>query len=141
VLIVSFIATRMLFYFFTNYIIMTKKEIKKRYKKLLKDVETKDFYKIDLTNRFNCYICTCGHITKTRDVDSGVTPFMHTCEKCGHIARSTFYRDIKPIQEPTQEWYRPTLKELLKEKNNDGFLEHVFNGGLDVRQILTINIK
>ena len=107
----------------------------KRYNTLMNDVECNDFYKIDLTNRVNCYVCDCGHITKTKDVDAGVTPFMHTCEKCCNLARSTFYNDIIPEQQPTQEWYRPTLKQLLKMRNNIDLFEHVLNGGLDVRKI------
>ena len=113
----------------------SRREIKRKYNKLLKDVETNEFYKIDLTNRVNCYVCSCGHITKTKDVDAGVTPFMHTCEKCGQMARSTFYEDIVPEQQPTEEWYRPTLKEVLKMRKNEGMLDHILQGGLDVRRV------
>lgn len=114
---------------------MNKKEIKRKYSKLLKDVATKDFYKIDLTNRVNCYVCDCGHITKTKDIDAGVTPFYHNCESCGRYARSTFYKDIAPHKLPTEEWYRPTLEQVLKIRRNYGLLDHVLNGGLDVRKI------
>jgi hypothetical protein len=111
--------------------------ITKKYLKLLEDVATKEFYtKIDLTNRVNCYICSCGHITKTKDVDPGVTPFIHSCEKCGGKATSTFYNDILPARKPTQEWYRPTLKQVLKMRNRPGMLEHVLSGGLEVRNVL-----
>jgi hypothetical protein len=113
----------------------TKKEIKKRYNKLLEDVRTKDFYKINLTNRVNCYVCDCKHITKTRDIDAGVTPFLISCERCGGTARSTFYTDIAPEQQPTQEWYRPSLEQLLKIQENEAMLLHILKGGLDIRKI------
>lgn len=114
---------------------MTKQHIIKKYNSLMNDVKTKDFYKVDLTNRVNCYVCqTCNHITKTIDVDAGVTPFMHRCESCGEIAYSTFYNDAAPHLKPTQEWYRPTLSEILKIKS-ESHLDHILKGGLDVRGI------
>lgn len=115
---------------------MKNKEIEKKYKKLLKDIETDDFYKkINLTYRVNCYVCgVCGHITKTIDVDPGVTPFMHNCEKCGQIAHSTFYTDIAPEQEYTEEWYRLSLDEVLQ-MQNEGLIEHILRGGLNVRRV------
>lgn len=112
------------------------REVERKYNKLLKDVATKDFYKVDLSNRVNCYVCqTCKLITKTIDIDAGVTPFMHTCEHCGEVAYSTFYKDIAPYIKPTQEWYRPTLKQCLKMRNKQGLLDHILQGGLDVRKI------
>lgn len=114
---------------------MKKDEIKRQYERLLKDVETNDFYKIDLTNRVNCYVCpNCGHVTKTKDVDSGVTPFMFKCERCGELATSTFYKDIIPNQKPTWEWYRPSLDALLYDKN-DYDLDHILQGGLKSRKL------
>lgn len=113
---------------------MKNNEIERKYKQLLEDVENNEFYKVDLTNRVNCYVCSCGHITKTKDVDPGVTPFLHDCEKCGQMAKSTFYRDIAPQQQPTQEWYRPTLEEVLEIKH-DGLVDHILNGGLHLRKI------
>ncbi len=115
---------------------LSQREVEQKYNRLLEDVKTKDFYKIDLTNRVNCYTCqTCGHITKTKDVDAGVTPFMHTCESCGKTAYSSFYKDIAPHLQPTQEWYRPTLERVLKMRKNSGMLDHILQGGLDVRKI------
>jgi len=114
----------------------SQREITREYNDLLKKVETDEFYQVDLSNRVNCYSCACGHVTKTKDIDAGVTPFMHQCEKCGGFARSSFYNDIAPHQSPTQEWFRPSLKEVLKmRKKEDGMLEHVLKGGLDVRPI------
>ncbi len=113
----------------------SQREVERKYNKLLKDVETKEFYKIDLINRVNCYVCSCGHITKTKDVDPGTTPFMHKCEECGQMARSTFYKDIAPELNPTEEWFRPTLKQVLKMRKSEGLLDHVLSGGLIVRRV------
>lgn len=116
----------------------SQREVTKQYNKLLQDVATNEFYtKVDLTKRVNCYICqTCKRVTKTIDIDSGVTPFMHQCEYCKNTAHSTFYTDVAPNQEPTQEWFRPTLKECLKMRGKfEGLLDHVLQGGLDVRAI------
>ena len=117
---------------------MNKEKIKKEYEILLESVKTNEFYtKIDLTNRVNCYSCKCGHITKTKDVDAGVTPFIKLCESCGDLAKSNFYRDIAPEKEPTIEWYRPTLDDLLKMDN--GSIDHVLQGGLLPRKIKSKN--
>lgn len=114
---------------------MTKKHIAKLYANLLKDVATKDFYKIDITNRVNCYRCTqCQRFTKTKDVDAGVTPFIHKCEYCGGTAQSTFYHDVAQSQKPTQEWYRPSLEQVLK--MDEWMRDHVLQGGL-VNRTLT----
>lgn len=115
---------------------ISQREIERRYNDLIKDVESKEFYtSIDLTNRVNCYICDDGHVTKTRDIDRGVTPMFHKCGLCRLSARSSFYKDIRPSMNPTQEWFRPTLKQVLKMRKNEGMLEHILSGGLDVRII------
>lgn len=118
---------------------MNKEEIEKKYNELLHDVKNDDFYDIDLTNRVNCYQCSsfhCRHITKTKDVDAGVTPFMFSCEKCGETARSTMYQDVAPLQSPTIEWYRPSLSETIGfSKERPGLVEHILKGGLNDRKI------
>ncbi len=116
---------------------MSQKEIQREYSKLLNSVATDEFYtKTDLTNRVNCYVCqSCHAVTKTIDVDSGVTPFIHSCENCNGEAHSTFYKDIVPTRQPTQEWYRPTLQQVLKMRKDEGLLEYILKGGLDVRKI------
>lgn len=116
---------------------ISQREIERKYNKLLKEVKTDDFYtKTDLTNRVNCYQCQkCWHITKTKDIDSGVIPFMFSCEECKGEAYSTFFKDIAPNQIPTIEWYRPTLKQVLKLRNKPYELEHILKGGLDYRKI------
>lgn len=114
---------------------ISQRELKKRYDLMMLSVTNDDYYKIDLTNRVNCYVCGCGHITKTKDVDAGCTPMMFTCESCGKLATSTFYKDIAPEQTPTFEWYRPSLKQIQKMRNNPESLDHVLSGGLVRRQI------
>lgn len=113
------------------------KKVTSEYNKLIQDVKTNKFYtEVDLTNRINCYICGCGHITKTKDIDAGVTPFMFDCEKCGEMAQSTFFTDVAFHKKHTVEWYRPSLKEVLemRKKCSPG-LDHVLNGGLEPRKI------
>lgn len=118
---------------------ISQREVERKYKALMHDVARSDFYKIDLTDRVNCYKCDCGHTTKTIDVDAGVTPFMHSCEKCGSMARSSFFKDINADAEPTQEWYRPDLKEIMKYRGKEHILDHIFNGGLLNRKIKDVN--
>jgi hypothetical protein len=113
----------------------SQRSIERKYNKLMEDVSTNDFYKVDLTKRVNCYTCKCGHITKTKDVDPGVTPFLFKCESCGELAQSTFYTDIAIYKEPTIEWYRPDLKETMKHRNHPVTLDHILNGGLLDRKV------
>ena len=121
----------------------SQRQIEREYEKLLKDVRNDDYYtKINLTNRVNCYTCqSCGHITKTKDIHSGVTPFMFKCEKCEKTAYSSFYEDIAPDQKPTFEWYRPDLKQVIKMRNKPNLLDHILRGGLDYREIKSIKLK
>ena len=118
----------------------SQRQIKREYEKLLKDVITNDFYKVHLEKQINCYVCNCGHITKTINIDSGVIPFTLSCEECGNVSRSSYFRDIVPEQSPTIEWYRPTLKQCYKLRNEEGMLEHILIGGLDNRMILNKEI-
>lgn len=111
------------------------KELERKHKKLTKEVETNDYYKVDLTDRVNVYTCDEGHQTKTIDVDPGCTPFYHECAQCKELAKSSFYNDIAPLEKPTQEWYRPDLKELKKLRKDEHLLDHIFKGGLIHRSI------
>lgn len=113
----------------------SQREVERKYTSLIKAVETKDYYtSIDLTNRVNCYVCENGHLTKTKDIDAGVTPMFIRCD-CGSMSKSSFYKDIAPNVLPTKEWYRPTLKQLFKMRSNDDMLDHILNGGLELRLI------
>lgn len=89
-------------------------------------------------NRVNCYKCDhCKNVTKTIDVDNGVTPMLIGCDNCGQMAKSTFYTDIVPGQPPTKEWYRPTLEKVMKmhRRGYTNLMDHVLNGGLDIRPV------
>jgi hypothetical protein len=122
-----------------NETILSVREVERQYAALLRDVETKDFYKINLSNRVNCYRCQhCGVITKTIDIHAGVTPFIFECMCCGKDAYSTFYTDIAIKIKPSFEWYRPTLEECLKLRKKPYTLDHVLKGGLLSRKINTI---
>jgi RNase P subunit RPR2 len=113
------------------------RELTRKYNELLKRVQEDDYYKIDLTNRFNCYICSnCDNIIKTKDIDAGTTPSMFKCKCCGQYMRSTFYEDILPNRQHTIEWYRPTLKQMNKYRNNPSMLDHLLRGGLAYREVL-----
>lgn len=110
------------------------KQITRQYIAMLKQGNNSD--PVD-KNRVNCYTCRkCKHITKTIDRDTGVTPFVVNCERCNGEAQSSFYIDIAPNQDPTFEWYRPSVKEIFKkDRKNDGRLSHVLSGGLKNRRI------
>lgn len=108
----------------------SQKQIKREYDKLLKLPPLQE-------NRVNCYKCgTCQHVTKTIDRDHGVIPMFFACEKCGQRASSSFFTDTRPDQEPTIEWYRPSLHETIKLRHkNPALLDHVLRGGLVCKRI------
>jgi len=112
---------------------MTVEEIKAQY------AHSVEYYSTHVKRGVNCYTCpSCKHITKTIDVDAGVTPFMHLCEQCKkELGQSSMYKDIAPNQQPTEEWYRPTLEEVLEmHKAGDyNMVSHIVRGGLHQRKI------
>lgn len=113
---------------------ISMRELEREYRKILK------FYPDAVKpNKINCYVCkSCGHITKTIDIDEGVTPMFTDCDGCKSQATaiSKFYNDIAPEAKPTMEWYRPTITQCMKyRKLNSPTLEHVLNGGLLCRKI------
>lgn len=103
-------------------------EVKRRYAA----VKTADAPK----DRFNNYVCrSCNYIIKTVDKHHGCTPMMTDCKVCGEMAMSTFYNDNVPERDAVLEWVVPTLEECLKNRKNRGYLEHVFAGGLILKEI------
>lgn len=109
---------------------MTEKQITKQYNKLVNDAAKNPVP----ADRFNCYTCACGHITKTVDATSGVTPLFFPCVKCGASASSSFYEDLRPDSPAEVEWYRPSLEKVLWLKDrNEPLLEHILMGGLEYR--------
>lgn len=110
---------------------MTIREIESKYKDMVSGINAGNRLKGQLKGRVNCYVCSvCGHTTKTRDVDEGVSPIYFECEKCGNRAFSTFYKDVVPDQEPTFEWFRPSLRKVVKNRKEELILDHVLSGGL-----------
>ena len=90
-----------------------KREITKRYEKMLKEVDKVDIN--DNSGRVNCYKCnSCGKITKTIERCKGNTPFGIICPHCGEDAMSTFYQDVAPDKPIEYEWVRPTLDDCLE---------------------------
>ncbi len=111
---------------------MDKKELKKKYDKLVAEIESARMY--DGRNKgVDLYQCKdCGFQFYTRYKDKGVTPFTVRCRNCDH---GTAIHE-KTITEQTasllgvkvHNWVRPTFEQLLK--LSDGAIEHVLNGGL-----------
>lgn len=115
----------------------SQREVERQYKKLLNDVATNDYYKVDLTNRINTYGCGFAHLTVTIDRDAGVTPMFLNCVHCGTQASSAGYQPKnKEHLIPTHEWFRPSLDQCLKMRNkNSALLDHILRGGLELRPI------
>ena len=111
---------------------MDKKELKKKYDKLVAEIESARMY--DGRNKgVDLYQCKeCGFQFYTRYKDKGVTPFTVRCRNCDH---GTAVHD-KTITEQmasflgvkVHNWVRPTFGQFLK--LNEGAQEHVLNGGL-----------
>lgn len=113
---------------------MKKSTIQKQYTELLHAVQTHEFYTRISENRTNNYECkSCQHITKTIDIDKGVTPFIIRCRKCNSEAISNFYYDSKPSDKPELQFYRPTLEETYT--LSTFAVDHVLKGGLLLKPI------
>lgn len=88
--------------------------------------------------KINTYTCPHGHVTVTKDIDDGVTPFMLRCRQkadngkhnCTEFAQSSFYRADQSLT-PEYEWYKPTSLKGL----SPAMKEHVKMGGLDIREV------
>lgn len=111
---------------------MSVREVIRMYSNLVNRIGNGTFAGNSNKGKVNCYRCSdCGHITKTIDVDEGVTPYVYTCEKCGGSACSSMYQNTAPDQKPTIEWYRPSLKKCLKMRSkHEDTLRHILYGGL-----------
>lgn len=111
------------------------REVERRYNQMVAKSESVNSNIKEI--RINCYRCeSCKHITKTKDVDAGTTPMFLNCLNCKNRAVSTFYNDIAPEQNPSHEWFRPTLAQTIKWRTkNPAMLEHILLGGLELRPI------
>lgn len=108
--------------------------------------------------KINEYTCEAGHVTRTGNVDPGVTPFMIGCKAdgCTEMAKSCFYR-CDQSRRPDWVWYRPNeaqfedeykracerlermIGHLFTDEHAKGLrsdmFKHVANGGLSLRRI------
>jgi len=115
---------------------ISQREVERQMARIINILDKKEEDVVE-KSKINCYLCpSCKHITKTIDVDKGTTPFRFNCEKCGNAALSTFYQDHAPDREPTVEWYRPPLKQILKLRKKKDQLNHILQGGLVPRFII-----
>lgn len=76
----------------------------------------------------NGYLCGCGHLHVTLDLDDGVTPMFTRCPKCGGRAVSQWYR-IDQSLPVAGYWFKPKSTKGMSRAMRD----HVANGGLDYR--------
>lgn len=92
----------------------------------------------DIRPRINVYTCrTCERSIVTVDRDEGVTPFLLGCRvggRCAGTMQSACYRADQTLT-PTYEWFKPSLKNARRK--GPAMLDHVKQGGLDIRPIVT----
>jgi hypothetical protein len=86
--------------------------------------------------KVNAYVCEACNFSKwTVNLNTGTTPFLTSCPKCGQMAQSCFYRlGFAPGKRvisvtPAWAWYRPTREELWAMGNAET-MRHVLGGGL-----------
>jgi len=111
---------------------MNKKELKKKYDKLVAEIESAQMFD-GRDKGVDIYQCEdCGFQFCTRYKDKGVTPSAIKCRNCNH--GTAFHVTIisesnaKLMNVKVHNWVRPTFEQL--QKLSDGAQEHVLNGGL-----------
>jgi hypothetical protein len=106
-----------------------------------------DFENDDATQpTYNAHVCKlCGHVMFSVHVHTGTASARITCPapKCGGESWSMFYRltpDVIPDDgknsswpDVANEWYRPTLQEMMDAASSREYLNHVINNGLLMR--------
>jgi len=109
---------------------MNKEEIKKRYNKLIANIEHVRIY--DGRGTYDFYQCErCGKPIVTLYVNKGVTPFVMQCPGCGGNTVHKYSFKTLPYSITgvlVRRWVRPTFEQLLK--LNPATIEYVLNGGL-----------
>jgi hypothetical protein len=112
---------------------MKKKEIEKKYKELINNIDNADIY--DGRGTYDMYICEkCRKGIVTTYIDYGVTPFCIECPDCGKSMFHEYTLKEKPSGVNIKEWVRPSLECALK--MTDGQLDHLFKGGLFLKEEL-----
>ena len=113
---------------------ITRNHITKRYNDMLKKYTPEKLQEFEKGVKTHAYECVKGHRIMTIDINPGTTPVLIKCQQCNNFATSQGYHKTK--EEPKIEWYRPTLKEVLKQisKGRWAMADHVLNGGLEKRK-------
>ena len=124
---------------------MDKKELRKKYDKLVADIEEMRIY--DGRNRgVDVYYCdSCKEIKLTRYRDKGVTPFTEKCHLCGGLMVHTRTISEEEAMEicnkkgiEVKNWIRPSFDQLLK--MDAATQDHVLNGGLVIEEEMLLYI-
>lgn len=111
---------------------MDKKKLKKKYDKLVAEIESAQMYD-GRGKGVDVYVCEkCGKRFYTRYKDKGVTPFTIKCRHCEHgtmMHDQTISEQVANVMAfEVHNWVRPTFEQL--QKLSDGAIDHVLNGGL-----------
>lgn len=123
---------------------MNKKELTKKFNRLLQDVDSMKIYdgRGKGVNQYQCE--ECGAIFYTRYGDKGFTPFMIRCRnnKCdGFMVHNDTLSNAHAscMRLDVVSWVRPDLHEFLLMK--PALQEHVLNGGLVLETELQTNLS
>ena len=110
---------------------MNQKELKKRYDKLVAEIESAQMYD-GRDKGVDVYVCEkCNKRFYTRYKDKGCTPFVVRCHNCNNFAmhNETIPEQVANVMGfDIHNWVRPTFEQLLK--LNKCAQEHVLDGGL-----------
>lgn len=115
---------------------MYKDELKKKYDKLVSEIEETRMYD-GRGKGVDVYLCErCNGVFLTRYRDKGVTPFTIKCRWCNEgyamhkstVSEQNAEEMCKRQGITVKEWVRPSFEQLLK--MNGGLQAHVLDGGL-----------
>lgn len=124
---------------------MDKKELRKKYDKLVADIGEMRIY--DGRNRgVDVYYCdSCKEIKLTRYRDKGVTPFTEKCHLCSGLMVHTRTISEEEAREicnkkgiEVKNWIRPSFDQLLK--MDAATQDHVLKGGLVIEEEMLLYI-
>lgn len=117
---------------------MEKKDIEKRYKQLISNIETAKIY--DGRGTYDLYQCrACKNEKITTYGVKGVTPFTIKCSCGAYMSHNKTFRSI-PDYVRYERWVRPTLEQTLL--FTPGTIEHILNGGLVLfSELMSVTIQ
>lgn len=108
-----------------------KKDITRRYKEIDKAIANEE----DNAGQKICFVCSkCKQAVKTEIKDKGLIPRGIICPFCGEEALPTD-RDVMKDFEPTYEWVRPTLEEVLEHHDKPVTCNFFLGGGLMRKEV------